>query len=159
MVARVVFLLWCALAVPVCFAAAPAADDYATGPMDALEISVFGIETPGEYTRLAAPVSAEGAIKLPQVGRLPVAGLTTAETDALIRKAYDGRFLKNPRVSTTISQHRSKPVIVTGAVATLGTYYLRRNESTVMDILSLAGDVTEEAGATVLLVSRVKRAL
>lgn len=132
--------------------------DYTIGPDDVLEISVFALETPGEFATVARTVTKDGFATLPLVGEIPLAGVRLPKVEALISAAYDGRFLKNPRVNVSVKEYRSSPVVITGAVATPGVYYLRRNSASVLEMLSLAGGLSSISGNKLLIVRKPQRA-
>jgi polysaccharide export outer membrane protein len=121
--------------------------DYRIGPSDVLEIGVFQWELAEETKTLAVRVSQEGTISLPLIGDLEVKDKTVREVRRIIEaKLQAGDFIKNPRVSVVIREFRSKRIAVVGAVRDPGTYTLRTNVARLVDLLSLAGGLTESAG-------------
>lgn len=130
---------------------------YSVGPDDVLQITVMSLEGPGQNTILSRTVSKEGTITLPFVGEIRVAGLTCSEIQQRVVAAYAGRYLKDPQVTVAVSEYRSAPVVVTGAVTAPGVYYLRHNESTVLEVLSLAQGLSAGAGDSLVIVRRKDR--
>ncbi|MFO7900681.1 MAG: polysaccharide biosynthesis/export family protein [Planctomycetota bacterium] len=130
------------------FAALPfGTEDYQIGPNDVLEIGVFEWEMAEQTKTLAPRVSQEGIISLPLIGDLNVSGKTVREVRVLIEKALiKGDFIKNPRVSVVIREFRSKRVSITGAVKDPGMYTLQENVTRLVDLLSLAGGLSDLAG-------------
>jgi protein involved in polysaccharide export with SLBB domain len=130
-------------------------EDYEVGPDDDLEIGVFALEQPRVRSVLERTVNADGLVMLPLVGDLPVAGHTTREIVKIISAAYEGKYLKDPQVTVAVKVYRSAPVVVTGAVQKPGVYYLRRNTSTVLEMLSEASGLAQEAGDELLIVRSI----
>jgi len=133
------------------------AEDYRVGPGDLLEISIFEWELREETKTALFRVAESGVVALPVMGNLQVGGKTVGEVKRLIETVLkDGGFILKPRVSVDIREYRSKRVAVVGAVNDPGVYTLRQNVTTLLEILSLAGGVSEEAG-NVLYVVRAER--
>lgn len=83
-------------------------------------------------------VDQDGAIQLPLVGSVKVAGLTTKQARELIRGKL-GNYLKEPVVSLRIVNLK---VSVLGDVARPGVYPVNNERVTITDALSMAGDLT-----------------
>lgn len=91
-------------------------------------------------------VSPSGVVHLPLVGEIQAAGLTASELEALIAKSVK-RFIRVPQVNVTVTQIRSQPVSVLGAVNTPGIQQLR-GRKTLIEMLSMAGGLRPDAGST-----------
>lgn len=128
------------------------ADEYLIGPGDVLEISVLALEEPDRISRLKRTVSRQGTVSLPWVGEVRCAGRSSLELENAVKKAYEGRYLREPQVSVLVTEYRSVPVVVTGAVGQPGLYHLRANASTVLECLALAGGLSANSGQEVLIV-------
>lgn len=126
---------------------------YRIGPRDDLEITVYGLESPGSPTSIVRTVTASGEIKLPWIGAVPVSGLTPVEVEEHIRNAYAGKYLKKPRVTVRMTRLLSKQVIVTGAVKNPGVYAIEGSRSSLLELLFRAGGLGEEAGDDVLVLA------
>jgi len=129
--------------------------DYKLGPGDLIDVGVFEWDTVGQNRVVEVRVSERGAIALPLVGEIEVAGRTIAD----VRREIESRFvreglLKTPFVTVGVREYASKRVAVLGAVEEPGMYTLRQNEATFLDVLALAGGVTERAGATAQIIRR-----
>jgi polysaccharide export outer membrane protein len=129
-----------------------ASPDYRLGPEDLLQITLYNIPT-GEVgvtpRTTDARVSQQGMISLPLLGDVEVAGLTTSGLEQLLRGRYN-RYLHNPQVGVQVREHRSQAVTVTGAVRNPGVFQLT-GPKTLIDLVSLAGGITERAGGQVHL--------
>ena len=124
--------------------------DYRVGPGDELEVGIFEWELRGETKSATFVVSESGIITIPVVDDLKVGGETLSTIKRSIEtRLKDGGFILQPRVSVNIVQYRSKRVSVIGAVTEPGVYTLRQNVSTLMEMLSLAGGVSDKAGYVV----------
>lgn len=128
-------------------------EDYRVGPLDVLEVSVFEWIARNETHTESVRVAESGVISLPVVGLLPVTGLTIQDIQVLLEKRFtDGGILRNPRVSVAVKDYRSKVVAVVGSVNEPGLYTLRRNVTTLLSVLSLAGGVNDQAGQVLYVV-------
>lgn len=116
------------------------------GPDDLLEVTVFGAEELARTVR----VSSTGEISLPLIGMVVAAGRTPSELEREIEARLAGRFMHDPQVSVFLKELNSQGVAVFGAVAKPGVYQLR-GPSSVVEVLSLAGGLAEDAGDRVLV--------
>jgi len=122
-------------------------EDYRVGPGDLLEISIFEWELRGETRTATFRVAESGTISLPVVGDLKIGGKTVAQIRKDVEeKLKEGGYIFSPRVTVDILEFRSKRIAVVGAVNDPGVYVLRQNVTTLLDVLSLAGGVSPEAG-------------
>jgi polysaccharide export outer membrane protein len=123
-------------------------DQYVIGPEDVLYIHVWKEEV---LTR-TVPVRMDGKISLPLIQEIKAAGLTPLQLkEVVMRKLRE--FIENPIVSVTVVEANSFKVYVTGLVKNPGLYRLR-SETTVTQIISLAGGFTEWANPKKILVVR-----
>jgi protein involved in polysaccharide export with SLBB domain len=108
------------------------------GPGDRLRIIVFE-QNPlgGEFV-----VDQDGAVSLPLLGRVKVAGLATGEAERLIADRLAGGIIKNPKVNVDVLRYR--PVYVYGEVTRPGAYEFAGNP-TVISAVTLAGGYTYRA--------------
>ena len=123
---------------------APAAQletDYVVGPQDMLSVRIFGEEKLSGRIR----VDSDGSFPFEYLGRVKAEGMTTSQIEAFLAKALGDGYLRNPQVSVEVVEYRSQSVFVTGEVRSPNKYSLPGN-STLMDVLTLAGSVTPNAG-------------
>jgi len=120
--------------------------DYRIGPYDLVDISVF--EAP-ELNRTVR-VSAGGEVSLPLLGGVQAAGLTPQELERVLQELLRRRYMKDPHVSVFVREMESHPVSVFGAVTKPGVYQIRGTR-TLIEVLSLAQGLAEDAGDTVLV--------
>lgn len=125
------------------FGSGTADTEYEVGGEDVLSIHVY--EQP-ELTREFVPVSGDGSISFPFVGKIHVEGMTTSEIAQVIReRLVAGGYLVDPQVSVLVQEYKSKTVLMLGAVRMPGRYQLESQE-TLLDILSRAEGVNLSEG-------------
>ena len=120
---------------------APVQTDYVVGPQDVLNVRIYGEEKLSGRIR----IDSDGSFPFEFLGRVKAEGMTTAQIEAHLAKALGDGYLRNPQVSVEVAEYRSQSVFVTGEVRAPNKYSLPGN-STLMDVLTLAGSVTPSAG-------------
>lgn len=138
----------------------PPAPTELVGPGDVIEIAVYetgvtlfgGAATPapvaGGMTGLGPGARAErfppfrvsdqGTINFPFVGEVAVAGRTTDQIEALLRRELRGKS-QNPQVLVSIAQGLTNSVIIGGDVRNPGRLVLPTNRESLSDVIALAG--------------------
>ena len=112
---------------------------------DLLEVNVF--DTPELSGKLR--VDERGNIALPVGGVLPVAGLTTQEAARRIEaRLRETEVLNEPHVAVTALEYATQGVTIAGEVKNPGVFPLLGAHN-LLDMISAAGGLTAEAGATV----------
>ena len=116
------------------------------GAGDTLRVTVF--QNPDLTTETR--ISEQGTILFPLIGEVTLSGQTpTAAATRIASQLKQGDFLKNPQVSVTVLQVRSRQVSVLGLVARPGRYALDDTSSKLTDILALAGGIVPGGDDTV----------
>lgn len=135
--------------VPASAAAAPSANGpevVQLEPGDQIRIDVYGHPEMGTLTY----VGGNGNVRVPLAGDVNVAGLSPAAAAQKIETALvEGQYFKQAHVTIAVQTSQSK-VSVIGEVRTPGRYQIEAN-STVLDVLALAGGRTEKADDVVFL--------
>ncbi len=128
--------------------AMPAAgpQDYRIGFDDVLDISVFEAQELNRQVR----VSSAGEISLPLLESVRVAGLTPRELELVLEELLRRTYMKDPHVSVFVREMQSHPVSVLGAVRRPGVFQVRGGK-TLLEILSLAEGLADDAGETVII--------
>jgi polysaccharide export outer membrane protein len=121
---------------------------YTIGPEDVLYIHVWKEEA---LTR-TVPVRMDGKISLPLIQEINAAGLTPLELKELLTRKLK-EFIENPVVSVTVVEANSYKVYVSGQVKSPGVYRLR-SETSVAQIIPVAGGFTEWANQKKILIIR-----
>jgi polysaccharide export outer membrane protein len=118
------------------------------GKDDLIGITVY--DAP-ELTRTVR-VGSDGDIRLPMLRQhIPAAGLYPAELETAIAAALtDGNVLVDPIVTVSVVEYRSRPISVSGAVKNPVTFQAT-GTVTLIDAISQAGGLTENAGAEILV--------
>lgn len=124
--------------------------EYQIGPLDVLSITVFQEK---DLTLEEVPVDASGDILFPLIGRVQVAGRTSAQVSAEIAARLGERFLVNPQVSVLIKTAVSQKVTVDGQVKQAGVYPLQ-GETTLVQAVALAQGASDTARLDQVVVFR-----
>ena len=120
--------------------------DSLIGPEDLLEVNVF--ELPELKT--TARVLGDGTVSLPLLGVVQAAGLTKTGFEVRLEELLEDRFLLDPQVTVSVTEHMSKQVSVIGAVEKPGPYQMIGPRS-VLQMISEAGGLTKEAGREIIV--------
>jgi len=123
-------------------------EHYVIGCEDVLYIHVWKEDALSR----TVPVRMDGNISLPLIRDIKAAGLTPLQLEAAITERLKG-FFENPTVSVTVMETNSFKVYVSGEVRTPGVYRLR-SETTILQIIPMAGGFTEWAKQKKILVIR-----
>lgn len=139
---------------------APAAPDrapdqvrssYILGPDDQITIkAVAAEEIPAEPIR----IDMSGYIRVPMAGRIRAAGLTVEQLETELSSRLKG-YIWDPEVTVGITEFRSQPVSVIGAVKNPGIHQLQ-GYKTLVEVLSLAGGLDATAGPKVKITRRLE---
>lgn len=122
---------------------------YILGPDD--EIMIRGIEDPKISDQPDKPVliGTNGNITLPMIGRIKAGGLTVEQLEVELSTRFK-EFIQEPQISVTVTEFRSQPVSVFGAVTKPGVVQLRGGH-TLYEVLSMAGGPRDTAGSILTL--------
>jgi polysaccharide export outer membrane protein len=129
---------------------APAAA-YRLGANDEVIVRVLDAE---EIPEQPLRIDSRGFLNLPLAGRVVAAGRSVEELEAEIA-ARLGRYLHEPQVTVTLGAVRSQPVAVLGAVNRPGVQQID-SALTLVEMLSLAGGLREDAGHTIKITRRAE---
>jgi polysaccharide export outer membrane protein len=114
--------------------------DYLLGPDD--EIVILAVDAE-EIANRPHRVSTGGDLNLPMVGRIHVAGMTLQELQNELSDRLK-TYIRRPDISVTVTQYRSQPVTVIGAVNKPGMVQLE-GRKTLVEVLTLAGGLQSDA--------------
>jgi protein involved in polysaccharide export with SLBB domain len=127
---------------------APASPQYVIGPDDELRVRIWGqINYSGNLR-----VDRSGAIYLPQVGSVPVAGLQFSAIDQHLRAAI-AKLYRNFDLSVDMGRIRSMQVYVSGQARRPGAYTIS-SLSTLVDALFATGGPSPQGSLRHILVNR-----
>jgi polysaccharide export outer membrane protein len=128
---------------------AGAAEDYLLGGGDTVSITVFQQPDLSTVARISQD---DGTITFPLLGEVEISGLTPESAARKISKLLkDGGYLKRPEVALTVKEFQSQKVPVMGRVNQPGEYALK-GESRVIDMISQAGGLKEDAADKIVVV-------
>ena len=126
-------------------------EQYILGPGD--EITVWARDAEEIGTR-PYRVGQDGTIRLPILGRVAVAGFNSAEVEERLLKLMDSYFF-DPEIAVSVTDFRSQPVSIMGAVRNPGVIQLR-GPTTIAEAISMAGGLVTTAGTTARLSRRLE---
>lgn len=125
--------------------------EYEIGPEDVLEIMVWDHD---DLTR-EVYVSREGVFSYPLIGTVQAGGLSIEQLEKEISDRLSGKYIIDPQVTVTVKEFKSKKVLVIGEVGGAegkgkgpGAYPLT-GKTTLMEILTMAGGPTKNAGTEI----------
>jgi polysaccharide export outer membrane protein len=120
------------------------------GVGDTIRVTVF--QNPDLTTE--ARISERGTIVFPLTGEIALGGQTPAGAgNRIAAQLKQGNFMKDPQVTVSVLQVRSRQVSVLGHVARPGRYALDDTNLTLTDILALAGGISPGGADTVSVVA------
>jgi len=100
-------------------------------------------------------LSKDGKVTLPLIGEVVLSRLTTAQAATAIADRYKKGYLKNPRVTVSISDYARQRFTILGAVNKPGSYYFPTGESlTLLQVIGMAGGYTRAANPSKITVQR-----
>lgn len=110
------------------------------GPLDTIEVDVFGIPE----LRREMQVDASGRIAMPLAGTIDARGKTAQELANEIEAALKTRYVRDPEVTINIKSSVSQVVTIDGQVAEPGLYPVT-NQMTLMRVIASAKGLSEFA--------------
>jgi polysaccharide export outer membrane protein len=127
------------------------APNYVLGPDDQIVIHAFEAE---EISDKPIGISGDGFIDLPMIGRVHAAGMTVQQLQTELTNRL-GQYVNHPQLTVMVSEFRSQPVSVMGAVNSTGVVQLQ-GRKTLMEVISLAGGLRQDAGNSVTITREMK---
>jgi polysaccharide export outer membrane protein len=123
--------------------------DYVIGPEDVLAVTIWREqEMSGDVV-----VRPDGMITLPLIGDLRAGGLPPEVLRKHIEHAAQ-KLITDPNVTVAVRQIHSRKVFITGEVTNPGAYPLSAPR-TVMQLIALAGGLTEYADEKAITITRI----
>ncbi len=122
----------------------PLLNNYPLGPGDDLEISGAEIDRPPDRS---ARIDSEGAVQVPLVGRVHVAGLTVEQAEQELNKQLS-EYIRTPQIAINVRELRSQPISILGAVNSPGVHQVQGHQ-TLLEMLSQAGGIQADAGYSI----------
>ncbi|MXP10900.1 polysaccharide biosynthesis/export family protein [Pseudoblastomonas halimionae] len=103
---------------------------------DRLKVDVFGVP---DLSNREVAVDENGRISFPLIGTVEVAGLQPEEVSERIEQRLRGDFVRDPQVSTLVTQTTEREVTVYGSVQMPGVYPVARKSSLMTTIAKARG--------------------
>jgi len=114
---------------------------------DMLDVTVFD----NADLSVTATVQTDGALPLPLLGEVPVAGMTVAEVQARVTTLLERDYLVNPQVTVRVKEYRSQFVFVVGEMTKTGRHALK-GATRLIDLLVVeAGGLTARASGDIVV--------
>jgi polysaccharide export outer membrane protein len=126
--------------------------EYRVGPKDLIQVQVENFAELSQTVR----VNADGTIRLPYLGRIAAEGKTTEELADSIAAGLRGDYLKEPKVTVTVKEYRSRVLHIEGAVRNPGAYVIEDRPS-MLKLITLAGGLTNDHGSTAFVFREIKK--
>jgi polysaccharide export outer membrane protein len=126
----------------------PDSRPYVIGPDDVLYINVWREEALSR----TVPVRMDGKISLPLIDEVQAAGLTPLQLKEVLTQKLK-KFIDDPHVFVVVTEANSSKVYISGQVRNPGVYRLR-GETSLPQIISMAGGFTEWADQKKILIIR-----
>jgi polysaccharide biosynthesis/export protein len=122
--------------------------DTPIGTGDLLHIDVFDVPELSREVR----VGDAGDISYPLIpGKIQASGLTPFELEGKIEQLLiENGLVSHPQVSVFVKEQNSQPVSIVGAVQRTMVYQVIR-PTTLLEVLSAAGGITDDAGSVVVI--------
>ena len=127
----------------------PGPRNYVLGPEDQITIRLLDAE---EVDNKPVRVDFSGNIRLPLVGRIQAGGLSVDQLETELIREFK-KYIKDPQVSVSITEFRSQPVSVLGAVRNPGVHQVQ-GRKTLLEMISMAGGIDPEAGHNIMITRR-----
>ncbi len=119
---------------------------YILGYGDQVTVRVFGAD---DLPERPVEVGPDGKINLPMVGKVQASGISVRTLEANLITHYSVYF-KEPQISVSVTDYRSEPVTLVGAVNNPNVVQLR-GPTRLMQVISQAGGLRADAGDKVLI--------
>ena len=123
-------------------------NQYVIGAEDVLYIHTWKEESLSR----TVPVRMDGKISIPLIDEVQAAGLTPLQLKEVLVEKFR-KFIDNPSVSVVVMEANSFKVYVSGQVRTPGVYRIR-SETSLMQIIPMAGGFTDWANQKKILILR-----
>jgi polysaccharide export outer membrane protein len=117
------------------------------------QLTLWAVEAE-EINGKSFSIDQSGYLALPLVGRVRAAGFTVDQFEAELKTAL-GKYIRQPQIVVAVTEPKSEPVSITGAVNTPGVYQLNGSKS-LAEMLAEAGGLSQDAGHLVRITRQLK---
>jgi polysaccharide export outer membrane protein len=119
--------------------------------LPAVVVSTTSSSVVGQPQQIPYLVDSNGEIDFPVLGKIKVGGMSREETILFLKNKLDPDHLRNPQINIRITNFK---INISGDVLKPGTYTIPNERVTILDALSLAGDLNISARRDNILVIR-----
>jgi polysaccharide export outer membrane protein len=144
-------LVQCAAAAQSPSPAPGAQSSYILGVDDQITIRVLEAE---EVPDKPFRIDEHGDLDVPMIGSVHATGLSLHELSGLLAEKFSV-YIRHPQVTLFLTEMRSQPVSILGAVTSPGIHQLQGHKS-LIEMLALAGGVRADAGYRVKITRRAQ---
>lgn len=138
---------------PLAVSAISAPSGYRLATDDQIAIEVYG----EDELRTAVRLNADGAVSLPLLGPVHLAGLTLNQSAARLTELYSKDYIVNPKVNVMLMSYAKRRFSVLGQVNRPGSYEMPEGSPSGIDMLeaiAIAGGYTRIAAPERITVKR-----
>jgi polysaccharide export outer membrane protein len=130
--------------------ATPTVQNDVIGPGDVIKVNISAGFDAEDNLEIVARVSPEGNVFIAELGHIQLDGFELVTAEAHIASLCRNKGLyKSPQVTVTMEQPQMNKVTVLGAVNKPKTYELRSGSSSLLDAITSAEGLAEDAGTQV----------
>ncbi len=123
-------------------------EKYVLGVGDKLSLLIYaGGESQLPGGALTQTISEEGTITLPFLGIVRAKGLTVEQLTKEIADRLEADYFVDPQVVLSVVEYRSRRVYILGEVNKPGPYGMEGEARTLLELISMAGGVTDRSGS------------
>jgi len=126
--------------------------NYVLKVSDVIEIDVY---QEGDLNK-SVRIEGDGTVALALVGKVKLAGMTVAESKALITQLYNRDYLVDPQISLLVVSFSPKVLHILGSVGSPGVVEIPPDRDlTLTEALSMVGGVTRMGNPKAIKIKRV----
>jgi polysaccharide export outer membrane protein len=119
---------------------------------DVVEVAIAAGLSEKDTVRFTVRIEEDGNASIPQVGRIPLAGLKMEAAEAaIIYECVERGLYRSPSVTVTMKSQRTNRIMVAGAVKKPSVYDLPRGQCDLLTALSRAEGLDPTAGTQVVI--------
>ena len=110
---------------------------------DILDVAIYGLYGSGQFFPVQRMVDQGGFFRVPEVGDVPVAGLTPQSAQDLITDALTRKAMTHPSVQVDVFNQTGFTYTIYGGLARWGVFTLRNPNLLLLEALAQAGGVPQ----------------
>jgi polysaccharide export outer membrane protein len=126
-----------------------ATNEYHIGPGDEIELQIWELQNIDKNEIINRRVDLMGQINIPVLNIVEVSGLSEIKLREHVKLLLSQQYMRNPQVTVKITNYRSKEVLIVGHIAHPGSVFLQTNNASLLDVIGLAGGISNDAGPNI----------